>query len=928
MPQANYGQMKKKFSQRNSLVAGILILIIAISVIFMKKDDKKNTVRDKFEAFLLKEYRKVPRFPAGKDEEKPVDQPEIAALQDYFMTLDPATGFVPRKALLDAYRATKQMQAQKSVTQDIQWQGYPAEMGGRTRAIMFDPNDAAQKKVWAGGITGGLWYNTNITDPNSSWIPAGDFWPCLAIRCITSDPNHPMIFYIGTGEAETAIQTYRESSGVGDGIWKSADGGQTWNVIQSTYNFEYITDIVVRDENGNSVIYAGVASGLYQGMQHQSQPTDGLFRSTDDGDSWQQVLPNISGSTVPYAVSDIAIGADGRIFVGTRSNETGAGGATILYSDYGTQNSWVVNDTYRTEIENDLDYNIPGRVVLAPAPSDPNIVYALIGSGFTNPENNFNYFYCFHILRSADEGDTWTKQSLPYDLTSGINFATIAWHALDIAVDPNNPETLYIGGLDMHKSDDGGNYWTRVSDWSMMYYGGGPQYLHADQHIILYKPGSSSEILFGTDGGVFYTANGGAIPNFEERNKDYNTLQFYTCAIKPTAGADAFLGGLQDNGCLRYTGTPLTINDMVSGGDGAYCFYDKNEPFFSISSVYYNSYRIFSYDSYFQDIYDWYPSGVFVNPADYDYRANTIYANACDFIGTNVDQLLRISDVTLQGGYSGTYLPLNTGSQVYFSAVKWSPFSPAGKADLFVGTQSGRLFKVQNAESTPVTTEISGSNFPVANISSIAIGGSEDTLLVTFSNYGVISVWQTYNGGQTWENKEGNLPDMPIRWAIYHPQNPRQAMIATETGIWSTINLHEASPLWEPVNQGMANVRVDMLTMRESDNTVLAATHGRGFFTTTWDVVSGFNTKQTWPITIYPNPASGLVNIEFHSSQSMEINVKIYDQWGKLVYLDKKQSFAGQYSNRIDLGNLTAGIYFVRIAGNGKEIKTEKIIRY
>jgi len=919
--------MKKIFTLKNSLISGILLLAITISAIFLMTGRKQNAARDKFEAFLVKEYRKVPRFSTNKDEEKPADQPEIAALQDYFMTLDPATGFIPRQTLREAYRATKKIQTLKSVTQDIQWQDYPTEMGGRTRAMMYDPNDPAQKKVWAGGITGGLWYNSNITDPYSSWVPVGDFWTCLAIRCIASDPNNPMIFYIGTGEAETAIQTYRESSGVGDGIWKSGDGGQTWNMIQSTINFEYITDIVVRNENGISVIYAGVASGLYQGMQHQSQPTDGLFRSADGGNTWQQVLPDISGSTGPYAVSDIAIGADGRIYVGTRPNLSGAGGATLLYSDYGTQNSWVVNDSYRTEIENDPDYNIPGRVVLAPASSDPNIVYALIGSGFTNSVDNFKYFYCFHILRSGDKGDTWTKQSLPYDLTSGINFATIAWHALDIAVDPNSPESLYIGGLDMHKSINGGNSWTRLSDWSLMYYGGGPQYLHADQHIILYKPGSSSEILFGTDGGIFYTANGAGNPDFEERNKDYTTLQFYTCAIKPTAGANAFLGGLQDNGCLRYTGSPLNINDMVSGGDGAYCFYDKNEPFYSISSIYYNWYIIYSYDTYLQDIYN-YQSGVFINPADYDYLTNTIYANACDFIGTNVDQLLRIDNVTTQWGFSGTFIPLNTGTQVYFSAVKWSPFSPAGKANLFVGTQSGRLFKVQNAESTPIKTEITGSNFPVANISSIAIGGSEDTLLVTFSNYGVTSVWQTYNGGQTWENKEGNLPDMPIRWAIYHPQNSRQAMLATETGVWSTINLHEATPVWEPVNQGMANVRVDMLNLRESDNTVLAATHGRGFFTTTWDVITGIDIIQPSGITISPNPTTGPVNLAVNLPGSGTIFVKVYDQSGKIIYQDQKSNFSGQYFKRIDLGNLPAGIYFIRISGNGKEVKTEKIIRY
>jgi hypothetical protein len=204
---------------------------------------------------------------------------------------------------------------QKNSGAPITWTSYSSNMGGRTRAIMYDPNDPSSHKVWAGGVTGGLWYNTNITDPNQSWIPVGDFWPTLAIRCITYDPNNPSIFYIGTGEPETAIQTYRESSGLGDGIWKSTDGGVTWNLLNSTTGFAYIPKIAVRNENGNSVIYAAVVSGLYHGT-HNSLPSDGLFRSTDGGITWTQVLPDIDGFSVPYSPSDVVLGAGGRIFVG------------------------------------------------------------------------------------------------------------------------------------------------------------------------------------------------------------------------------------------------------------------------------------------------------------------------------------------------------------------------------------------------------------------------------------------------------------------------------------------------------------------------------------------------------------------------------------------------------------------------------------
>ncbi len=208
-----------------------------IAVLLIVYKHSKTFRRAKFESFLKQEYRRLPNADPKKDRNAEADDPQMAALQDYFMTVDPATGNVPRERLYRAYLETKGLMQQKSTEGSLSWTSYPADMGGRTRAIMFDPNDSQHLKVWAGGVTGGLWYNTNITDPNQTWVPVGDFWPTLAIRCITYDPNNTSIFYIGTGEAETAIQTYRESSGLGDGIWKSTDGGVTWNLLASTTGF-------------------------------------------------------------------------------------------------------------------------------------------------------------------------------------------------------------------------------------------------------------------------------------------------------------------------------------------------------------------------------------------------------------------------------------------------------------------------------------------------------------------------------------------------------------------------------------------------------------------------------------------------------------------------------------------------------------------
>jgi hypothetical protein len=905
-----------------TIIAGTLVSL-TVKQAFSDLDTGRTQRRKAFETFLVKEYRNAPEVVRDK-EGKAVDSPDMAAFQEYLMTMDPATGKVPREKLLAAYDQTRQAAMMKQTMTPLNWEGYGADMGGRTRAIMYDPNDGTGRKVWAGGVTGGLWYNNNIQSAYSSWIPVGDFWPVLTIRCITYDPNNTQTFYIGTGEPETALVTYRESSGLGQGIWRSTDGGSTWAQIPSTAGFVYITDILVRNESGNSVIYAGVVSGQYHGV-HQSQPSDGLFRSDDNGASWTQVLPDITGSNVPYAVSDIDMDPNGRIYVGTRPNLNDEGGATLLFSDSGLPGSWVVNEDYKIEIENDPDYPIPGRAVLATSKSTPGVVYALIGSGYINPANNFKYFYCFHILRSDDSGLTWTKKNLPTDLTSGNNFATIAWHALDVAIDPNNASHLFIGGLDVHETQNGGNSWTRVSDWSMMYGGGGPNYIHADQHIIVFKPGSSNEVLFGSDGGVFYTANGNSVPpTFEEHNMNYNTLQFYSCAIHPTAGTDVFLGGLQDNGTLYYTGNPLTINNMVSGGDGAYCFYDQNDPAVSITSIYYNQYYIFNYGSFVNGLWNW-SSGTFVCPADLDYKLNAIYANAVDFIGTHSDQILRLTDYMSSG--TGTFLDMNTGSTVYFSALKYSPNSPSGKATLFVGTQAGKLYRAENCQSVPVTTEIGSSSFPAANISSIAIGNSDDTLLVTFSNYGVSSVWQTYNGGATWQEKEGNLPDMPIRWGLYYPGDARHALLATETGVWTTDHLDDADPTWVPASDGMANVRVDMLQIRKSDNTVIAASHGRGLFTAIYDISTGVTELKAGEAKVYPNPTYGPLTLSMELKNPGSIDLSLMTLSGQKVRTETRSIGMGAKNLIIDISSEQPGTYILSVRQLGKMIYSDKIVK-
>jgi photosystem II stability/assembly factor-like uncharacterized protein len=805
----------------------ITVILLTGLLIFYQKSGR----RDRYEKYLLAEYKGIGELTGADTGEACCGQPDRAALRDYFMTFDPTLERVPTERLAEARRQTLAYHKEllkRGLGKDLEWIETSSNMGGRTRAVMWDPNDPSGKAVWAGGVTSGLWFNDDLTGSASGWQPVSDFWSNLSVSCIAFDPNDPQIYYVGTGEAQTATIMYRESSGVGAGIWKSADGGGSWNLLPSTEDFKYITEIRVRNENGNSVVYAGVVSGFYHGVNHQSLPTDGLYRSVDGGLSWEQVLPCIPGEEDPFAPGDIDIGADGRIYVGTMPNLDGKGAAVILFSDEGTAGSWTLFDDYVAVIQSDPDFPIPGRVVLSCAASDANILYAIVASGFLNNQG-FRYFYGTYILRSDDRGLTWAETAVPY---SDPSWATLAWHALTCAVDPNDPETVFIGGLDIWRTKDGGDSWAQLTDWTLLYTGGGDNYVHGDQHVQLFRPGSSDEMLFGNDGGVFYTSDAGSLtPVFIEKNKNYSTLQFYTCDIYPVTGQNIFVGGLQDNATLLYQGEPFDISDVIDIGDGAYCWFDEDEPEIMISSYFYNRYSLFLNFNFVTDFGT--SSGTFISPADYDSRENILYANACGFTGASADKILRCTGIP--DNITCLKVPINTGLSTYFTQVKVSPYAPTGTSTLYVGSQNGRLFRVTDAQAAPQTTEIGGSNFPAAYLSCVAIGGSEDTLLVTFSNYGVQKIFQTTDGGLLWEDKTGNMPDMPVRWALYHPQDAKEAMVATEIGVWVCYDLGQTTPLWQPAIDGLAMVRVDMLQVRTTDNTVLAATHGRGLYKTVWE---------------------------------------------------------------------------------------------
>lgn len=919
----------------------IILLLLALPVLYYYsfEADKRN-VRNEY----LSRIRQL--------SELELTGPDKAAFRDLIMTMDPASGKVPRISPESAKSRT-------SVdSRDLSWTQIPSEeMAGRTRTLMIDPND--DQKLWMGSVTGGLWFNPDFRS-NAKWVPISDDWESLSISSLAYDPTNTSVYYAGTGESFTSVPIYRESSSNGIGIYKSSDAGATWEHLEVTSQFDYINDLVVREENGIGVIYAAVASGSYQGKLFASEPSDGLYRSADGGATWTQVLPNVVGQEYSYAVADIELTPKGTLYVGTMRNLELIGGGVVLSSSDGL--NWELDNTIAWNVKSNPDISgiVAGRVALK---SGDDVLYA-IGTGAL--ENGFGHYRdspLFNQIYKKEENQDWVRIPDPFQLDD-VLWSNIPWHALAMGVDPTNGKDLIIGALDMYAIRQPGENagildWQKLTDWSVSYSIQGylkqlvapgtnvdslkKRYVHGDIHIIEFIEGTD-ELLMATDGGIYYSSNiskrntDGEISielEFKDINNGLNTMQFYTVALNPTAGDDEVLAGAQDNHTVTTEAGLINIEGGIGYGDGAYCFFDSDHPQLRITSAQANYYNVFiDRQIYFTPVPR---GGTFINPATYDDRSNLLYTNmATDggfqqlytgLIGRlldtlvvfNVNKYLRTNDLGLD---TITWVGLGTNTQAAFSALKVSPWEPATNATMILGNQLGDVYKVTGLPNQPDAQKIDNDRLPVGYISSVDIGATSDHILVTISNFGVESVWVTGDGGESWTNLDRNLPDIPVRYGLFNPNNHSKIVIATERGIWGLENWFDEDAEWVSYNEQFPNVRVDMIKTRKSDSVIVAATHGRGLYLGKLDqgdvVLSNEPTPASISLNVYPNPTTDLITV----TGKADLNAfRILDLRGVVMA-------EGKVNGSIDLREIGKGIYIGQFFGrSGELLASRKIIK-
>ncbi|MDO6596481.1 T9SS type A sorting domain-containing protein [Oceanihabitans sp. 2_MG-2023] len=680
---------------------------------------------------------------------------------------------------------------------------------------------------------------------------------------------------------------------------------------------QLINDIIVVDNGGTSDVYVAAGEGTYADSNAGTSvggETYGLYKSSDAGANWAEIDLPLTADGNKHEPNDLDYDVNGDVWLATTASALyGDGGGIIFKSeDNGATfvQKYAVSDGLRTQIA--TSKLTAGRVY----------VLAQLGAGGVTIKYSPNGFNLTFL--------TQTKP-LPNDIDSGIPATDFtrgqAFYDLTLALDPTNDNIVYTGGIDIFKTTNGtgsasATTWNQLSLW----YSGSIQYVHADQHAVAFSPNDPTKMLFGNDGGVYYSSDNGT--TIEDRNNGFVTSQFYTVGVGPTTAftGDTFAGGLQDNGTQLLENANPTGTDSATepyGGDGAYTFFDQDgtDRYFIRNYVYNDAINLYNFDGPNVTINSENSSiGSFINPQALDSNLDILYSNYSSTAGGVI--IKRYSGIKSTATLTKTDLTDAEELTATPTAFTVSPHTTTS-SKLLVGTVLGDIILVENANTASPTWTNLDQRLIVGSISDVEYGQSENEIFVTVHNYGVNNVWYSGDAGVSWEQKDGNLPDLPVKTILQNPLNLEEVVIGTELGAWYTTNFSAASPTWTQAYNGMSNVRVLDLDLRD-DNMVFAATYGRGVFSGqfTPDSLSiEENTENTF--SIFPNPSNGNINIKVAQNYGKAI-ATIYDMNGRNVF---SSEISLSQQSTINANHLATGMYILKIQGTNFSHSEKLVIK-
>ncbi|MDX1912287.1 MAG: T9SS type A sorting domain-containing protein [Saprospiraceae bacterium] len=757
----------------------------------------------------------------------------------------------------------------------------PKNIGGRTLCLAIHPTDT--NILWLGSASGGIWKSTTAGRGANAWQRIETGFPLLGVSALAIDPSNPEIIYAGTGEVynvessspNVAIRVTRGTYGIG--ILKSNNGGISWS---KSLDWGYGDLRGVQDLKINPLRPATVLAAT----------TEGLLRSWDAGATWHTLHNKRMAVDIEIDPAD----------------------TTRIYVTHGSLDDQDASGVYRSsnggasfsKLAGGLPATFSGKTMIDLCPGQPNVLYASVANSFQQ----------IGLFKSENSGDSWVL----------VNTEDVAkyqgWYSHDVAVHPSNPNTLIWVGIDTWKSINSGSLVTQKSYWYNWNFGyvpagaseGPPDYVHADIHRAYYVPTDASKVYLVSDGGLFVSYDGG--DTWAGRNGGYQTQQFYANLGNSNTNSEWAIGGMQDNSTAIYFGDPSWIR--VLGGDGeCAAIHPQNDQIMFGSSQYLNLYKSTNGGE------DWYGIGSEIDETAAFNGPFEIAPSQPEIMYAGAQSLWRSDD-------SGETWENMTGIIANNSLVLTMAIPNQDPDVVYLSTvpralnvnAPPRLFKFN--VSTQDVQELTG--LPDRFCMDIAVDPTdENRVLAVFAGFDTPHVWESKNGGASWQSIYNGLPDVPTNSILIDPATGH-LYVGNDLGVW-----HSADDglSWDFYSADAPQALLAMHLSIAPGNKLRVASYGLGVWQTDLaeasdakETLSDLNIKKLWP-----NPAAEQTTLDFNLKTSTDVSVRLLDISGKTLWQSGVARLsAGNHSRNIPTANLPVGTYGVVL--ESKKGKTGKML--
>ena len=685
----------------------------------------------------------------------------------------------------------------------------PAITSGRVSDFAVHPN--RNQEIYVGVSSGNLWKTTNN---GITWEAIFDSEGSYAIGCVAIDPGDPRTLWVGTGENNA-----QRSVAYGDGVYKSTDSGKTWSNV-GLKNSGHISQIWIDPEDSDTVLVAA------QGPLWSDGGDRGLFKTTDGGATWEAILTVDQYTGVNEFVIDprnrdniVASTYQRRRHVWVLING-GPGSAIHKSTDGGA--------TWR-RIETGLPEDQMGRIGLAGAPSDPDMIYAIVEA---NDEEK-------GIYRSTDFGENWDKRS--------DHMATAPMYYNELVVDPGNAERLYSLDTFTHKSEDGGETWEMLSD----------QWRHVDDHALWIDPEQTDHLLIGGDGGIYESWDRGET---WRHVRNLSITQFYR--IHPD-NAEPFYnvcGGTQDNNSLCAPSRTTVVHGITNSdwtfilsGDGYKPQFDPNDP-----NIIYTQYQyggLARYDRRTRERvpitphpaggekqYKWnWNSPLLVSPHSATrifYAAEKIFqsddrGDSWRAISPDLTRQLDRNELEVMGRvWSIDAIAKNDSTSMYGSIIGLAE-SPLAEGLIYAGSDDGLISVTEDGganwrreDSFPGVPDMSLVEDLVASVhdADVAYAVFDNHKRGDYKPY----LYRTETRGRSWEPIMGNLPERGSAHTIAEDHvDPNLLFVGTEFGLYFS---QDRGKSWIELEGGFPTISVRDIEIQRRESDLVVGTFGRGIY--------------------------------------------------------------------------------------------------